>query len=186
MKRVFFAVDIVPGPQLLEAFDLIRYRLRLEKVNWVQAGKMHITLAFLGDTEEDLIPALVTAVEKELAPFSKFELTLSSVGVFKSLHDPRVIWTGCHAGPEFHRMKADLDKVLAGYGYEPEGRIFSPHLTLGRIKFIRNPNQLAQLITLYKDVIFQRDVIREVILYESKLNPAGPEYFPLKKFMLHQ
>ena len=184
LKRLFFAVDIVPGKTLLEAYDLIRYRLRLEKINWVATGQLHITLAFLGDTEDEVIPGIISGAAEVLDHHNRFELTLSAAGVFKNLHDPRVFWIGCLVAPEFQQIKTDLDRVLAGFGYEPDNRAFSPHLTLGRIRGLRNANQLAQLITLYKDVVFQQDVIRQVILYESKLTPAGPEYTPVQVFNL--
>jgi len=184
MKRLFYAIDIVPGRTMLEAFNLIRHRLRLEKINWVAAEQMHITLAFLGDTEDGLIPGLIAGTEAMLARHGGFDITLAATGVFRNLHDPRVFWIGCDVAQELQQIKADLDSFLAGYGFEPENRAFSPHLTLGRIKGLRNPNQLAQVITLYKDTVFQCDAIRQIILYESRLRPAGPEYIPVRKFDL--
>ena len=183
-KRIFFAVDIIPGPVLLEAFTLIRQRLRLEKINWVSPGQLHITLAFLGEIPKESIPAIITGVEPVVAGHRAFGLTLSSVGVFRSLRDPGVLWIGCDPVPEFRNIKQELDQVLTGFGYEPENRAFSPHLTLGRIRGLRNHNQLSQIITLYKDVVFQEQVMHHVVLYESRLTPAGPEYLPLKRFTL--
>jgi 2'-5' RNA ligase len=49
---------------------------------------------------------------------------------------------------------------------------------------LRDQNQLSQVIALYKDTVFQQQVIKQVVLYESRLTPAGPEYTPLKKFTL--
>jgi 2'-5' RNA ligase len=184
MKRIFFAVDVVAERALLGAYGSIRNRLKQERINWVPAEQLHITLAFLGDMEEGLISGMVAAVEKILELHREFEITLSAMGVFKDLRDPRVIWIGCTAGPEFQQIKSDLDQVLTGFGYEPDNRVFSPHLTLGRIKGMRNTNHLAKLITLYKDVVFQQQVISQIVLYESRLTPAGPEYIPLKKFIL--
>jgi 2'-5' RNA ligase len=68
--------------------------------------------------------------------------------------------------------------------FEVEDRPFSPHLTLGRIKFMRHPNHLGQLIGVYKDTVFQSETIRSIVLYESRLSPAGPEYIALHKFSL--
>jgi RNA 2',3'-cyclic 3'-phosphodiesterase len=184
MKRVFFAIDIKPEPRLMEAYDLIRHRLRLEKINWVTNGQMHITLVFMGDTEEDLIPGIISAAEKISHLYPLFSITLSSLGVFKNLRDPRVIWIGCDAGKDFQQLRADLENALTGFGYEPENRAFSPHLTLGRIRGLRDQNQLSQVIALYKDAVFQQQLIQQVVLYESRLTPAGPEYIPLKKLPL--
>jgi RNA 2',3'-cyclic 3'-phosphodiesterase len=184
MKRLFFAVDIVPEPKLLEAFEMIRYRLRLEKINWVTAKQMHLTLAFLGETPAGTIPSLIAGADPVLTAKPCFELTLSSVGVFKSLRDPTVLWTGCNASAEFQFMKKELDKALVAFGHVPESRPFSPHLTLGRIRGMRDLNQLSQVIALYRDAVFQHQVIRHVTLYESRLTPSGPEYTSLKSYRL--
>jgi RNA 2',3'-cyclic 3'-phosphodiesterase len=184
MKRIFFAVDIVPGKSLLDAMELARYRLRLEKINWVAAARMHLTLAFMGDQPAGVIPGMAAAVTALLGTMHRFPLVLSSMGVFNHIHDPRVLWVGSSVDPEFRKIREGVDRVLADYDYEPDGRPFSPHLTLGRMKGVRDHNQLAQLITQYKDVVFQEQVIDQVVLYESRLLPGGPEYIPLHRAML--
>jgi 2'-5' RNA ligase len=184
MKRTFFAVDIVPNQELLDVIELLQDRLKNDKINWVKAGQLHITLAFLGDMHESSISEMGNEVSKIFILHQRFELILSSVGVFKSLRDPNVIWIGCNVDPEFQQVKDDLDTFLINYGYKPETRTFSPHLTLGRVRGLRNRNQLTQLITLYKDSVFHREVIHQVVMYESRLTPDGPEYFPMKIFSL--
>jgi 2'-5' RNA ligase len=184
MKRLFLAVDLNPGTSLSDAFDNIRHTLRMEKINWVRKDQMHLTLAFMGDTEEDIIPALVAGFETVMNARHSFKLTLAGLGVFRNIHDPRVLWTGCESENEFQLIKTETDKVLTSLAFEVEDRPFSPHLTLGRIKFMRHPNHLAQLIGVYKDTVFQSENVRKIILYESRLTPEGPEYTPVHKFDL--
>jgi 2'-5' RNA ligase len=184
MKRLFLAIDITPGTALLDAYDNVRHTLRMEKINWVSKDQMHLTLAFLGDTEENIIPDLVSGIETIMNAHHSFTLTLAGLGVFRNIHDPRVIWTGCESEKEFHGIKLETDKVLTALGFEVEDRPFSPHLTLGRIKFIRHPNHLGQLIGVYMDTVFQSEKIQKILLYESKLTTDGPEYTPMHKFVL--
>ncbi len=184
MKRLFLAIDITPGKALLEAYDTIRHTLRMEKINWVRKDQMHLTLAFLGDTEDDIIPLLVTRLDPVLKAGRSFSLTLAGLGIFRNIHDPRVIWTGCQAEDEFQRIKGETDKILKSMDFEVEDRPFSPHLTLGRIKLLRHQNHLAQLIGVYRDQFFQSETIRQIVLYESRLTPEGPEYTPVHKFLL--
>jgi 2'-5' RNA ligase len=179
MKRTFIAIDIVPSSKLKEVYDLVRYRLRLERINWSPVNNLHVTLNFLGDSEEELLPEIAQGIKDIVYNQACFELTLSSFGVFKNLRDPRVIWIGCDRCPEMKQIKKKLDYSLSGFGFEPETREFSPHLTLGRMKEIRQQNQLAQLITLYKDVIIQKQIADKITFYESKLTPAGAEYVSL-------
>ena len=184
MKRLFLAADITPGSSLVEAYDTIRHTLRMEKINWVRKDQMHLTLAFLGDTEENVIPDLVSRMDTVVKARHSFSLTLAGLGVFRNIHDPRVIWTGCNSSAEFQLIKLETDKILKALDFEVEDRPFSPHLTLGRIKLLRHQNHLAQLIGVYKDQIFQSETIRQIVLYESRLTPGGPEYTPVYKFEL--
>lgn len=183
-KRTFIAVDIQPGNRLKEAFELIRYRMRLEKINWVETGNMHITLSFLGDTDENLLPGISDAIWSSAGQFQPFELVLKSFGVFKNLSDPRVLWFGCDASETLAQIKNRLDDLLLPMGFEPENRKYSPHLTLGRVKDIKQVNQLSQLITLYKDAVIQQQQIDRIVFYESRLTPQGAVYVPIQKHRL--
>jgi 2'-5' RNA ligase len=184
MKRLFLAVDIAPGEALLDAYDNIRHTLRMEKISWVRKDQMHLTLAFLGDTEENVIPVLLSGIETVMNSRHSFNLTLTGLGLFRNIHDPKVIWIGCESEKEFQRIKLETDKVLTVLGFETEDRPFSPHLTLGRIKSIRHLNHLGQLIGFYKDTVFQSENIQKVVLYESRLTNDGPEYTAILKFVL--
>ncbi len=106
MKRLFLAVDINPGEALINAYDDIRHTLRMEKINWVRKDQMHLTLAFLGDTEENMIPGLVSGMETVAKAHHSFHLTIAGLGVFRNMHDPRVIWTGCKSEQEFQEIKS--------------------------------------------------------------------------------
>jgi len=184
MRRTFIAIDIVASDKLKEVYELARYRMRLERINWVPVGNLHITINFLGDTEEELLADIAKSIENTINRYNHFELILRSFGIFKNLRDIRVIWLGCDPCPILQQLKKELDINLSGLGFGPEIREFSPHLTLGRVRDIHQSNQLVQLITKYKDVEFQKQCIDRIVLYESKLTPAGPEYIPIQTFSL--
>ena len=183
MKRTFIAVDVVASDKIKEVYELVRYRMRLEKVNWVPDSNLHITLNFIGETEEELLPAITQSIESAIIGQTGFKLLLRSFGVFKSIHDPRIVWIGCDPCPPLQIIKKELDNNLSRLGYKPEYREFSPHLTLGRIKEIRQVNQLAQLVANYKDVVFQEQLIKSIVLYESRLTSSGSEYTPIRNFL---
>jgi 2'-5' RNA ligase len=184
MKRTFIAIDIIPSVKLKEDYELVRHRLRLERISWVPEKNLHFTLNFLGDTAEELLADIVQGIENLTKRTTSFCLTLRSFGVFKNLHDPRVIWIGCDPCPEIELIKKELDNTLTILGLEPENRTFSPHITLGRVKNIHQQNQLAQLITMHKDTLFQSQKVDKIILYESKPTAAGATYLPIEEFFL--
>jgi 2'-5' RNA ligase len=181
MKRTFIAIDIIPSSTLTEAYELIRYRMRLERINWVPVGNLHITLSFLGDTAEDGIPEITRAMQLAVKDRSAFNLTLHSLGIFKNLNDPRVLWLGCDYDETMVLIKKELDAQLEPLGFKGEKRTFAPHLTLGRIKSLRQQNQLIQLITQFKDTVFQTQKISSIVFYESRLTSSGPDYIPLQE-----
>ena len=183
MRRTFIAVDVVASEKVKELYELVRYRMRLEKVNWVATSNLHITLNFLGETEEELLPAITQSIESVIVGQTGFKLLLRSFGVFKSIHDPRVVWIGCDPCPPLQKIKKELDNNLSRLGFKPEYREFSPHLTLGRIKEIRQINQLAQLVATYKDAVFQEQLVKSIVLYESRLTSTGSEYTPIRNFL---
>ncbi len=65
-----------------------------------------------------------------------------------------------------------------------EDRTFRPHLTLGRIKRINDIEKFKSLIMKYMNMVFQKQQVNEVILYESVLFHSGPVYSPLARYSL--
>jgi RNA 2',3'-cyclic 3'-phosphodiesterase len=69
-------------------------------------------------------------------------------------------------------------------GFIPDHRKFKPHLTLGRIKYLRNKPSFFKLVDSFKDKVFQKFTANQIILFESILRPQGPAYRPIEKFIL--
>jgi 2'-5' RNA ligase len=187
MKRTFIAIKIHPNEKMRMILDNFKQALSAEKVKWIDPEIMHITLVFLGDTDEKIISYISEKINRISLDYSSFELVFRSAGVFKNFRDPRVIWIGTETNPVLQDIKIRIDNELSEYGFEKETREFRPHLTLGRIKWIKNIPALEQAIQQYKDQEVQREPINEIIFYESILKPDGPVYLPilsapLKKF----
>jgi 2'-5' RNA ligase len=69
-------------------------------------------------------------------------------------------------------------------GFPDDRQNFVPHLTIGRIKQIRNNSIFQSTINRFKDGYMQETLVNEIILFESVLKPKGPQYYPLKKYPL--
>jgi 2'-5' RNA ligase len=176
MKRTFVAIKVHPGEKMLEILDWFKHHLALEKIKWVDPAVMHITIAFLGDTDERIIPSVSDLIKQTALNHPSFELFFKGTGLFRNLHDPRVIWIGTEANPILQSIKTELDNDLSKFGFEKETREFRPHLTLGRIKYLKDRSALEEAIHLYKDQDIQKEQISELIYFESILKPEGPEY----------
>jgi 2'-5' RNA ligase len=184
MKRIFIAVRTEPGEELTRMFTSLKALLGNERITWVNMGNIHLTLVFLGDTEEERIKMTGIVLKQKCTGFGEFSFTLSGAGVFRNFNDPRVIWAGIK-NPE---RLLDLNKlIVAGLkdtGFKMEERQFNPHITIGRIKSIKNTEELKSAITKYQNTIIQEVTVSEVILYESILKPTGPVYHSIGKFRL--
>lgn len=180
MLRTFIAIRIEPRQEMSECLEHLQQSLQGEKIKWVDPGKMHITLRFLGDTDPVQVRATGRILEDTVPGYACPEVEFGGLGLFRNLRDPRVLWIGMDPGPVLPELKGSLDRKLADIGFLPEDREFRPHLTLGRIKFLRERDNLKELLEYYSDTVFQKNRIGEVIHYESILRPEGPEYKSLK------
>lgn len=184
MKRIFIAVKIDAGNNLINMVSNLKTGLRAEKIKWTEIENFHITLAFLGDTDEDKIKAINRMLQSVCEDSGNFELVIKGAGVFKNFKDPRVIWTGIEPSENLNLLHKSINSGLKVSGISPEERNFSPHLTLGRIKSIQDSETLKALIAGFNNLELQRQQINEVILYESVLFHSGPVYKPLGRFKL--
>jgi 2'-5' RNA ligase len=184
MKRIFIAVMIDQGETLMKMISSFKTGLKDEMIKWTGSENLHITLAFIGDTEEEKVKATGKMLQRVCEGSGGFEILLKGAGLFKNIRDPWIIWTGIEHSERLVTLFESVKHGLRGEGMTIEERDFSPHLTLGRIKSLRNADALQALISGYKDVVVQSQQVSEVILYESLLFHSGPVYKPLGKYCL--
>lgn len=184
MKRLFIAVKADPGGDLLRMFSSLKAALAAENIKWVDTANLHLTLAFLGDTDEKRISRLQRMLEEKCSGFGIFDFTLTGTGVFKNFRDPRVIWVGVRSQERLTMLYNLIKEGLKNIGFELEDRSFSPHLTLGRIKLCRDTDNLKSVLEKYHNQEFQTIHVTEVILFESILMQTGPIYKILGNYIL--
>jgi 2'-5' RNA ligase len=184
LKRIFIAVKIVPGPTLLKIIHSLKAVLANDKINWVNPDNIHLTLAFLGDTEEERIKALSIMLKRVCTGFGDLDFKLVGTGIFRDFRDPRVLWAGIEGYEKLLQLNDVIKTGLNDTGFHIEERPFKPHITIGRIKFLKNPESLKSALAMYKDNFIQDVRVEEVILYQSILRPEGPFYKSLGAFKL--
>ena len=184
MKRTFIAVKVNPEGDLLRMISSLKSLLADENIRWVDPASIHLTLAFLGDTEEKRIRILSGMLKERCTGFGVFDFTLAGAGIFKNFWDPRVIWVGVRSSEKLIMLYNAITEGVKREGFGIEERQFRPHLTLGRIKSVRDTDNLKTLLERYRNVQFQAVQINEVILFESILTQTGPIYKSLGNFPL--
>jgi RNA 2',3'-cyclic 3'-phosphodiesterase len=184
MKRIFIAVKVEAEEPLLLMLSSLKSGLSNDIIKWTSPDNIHITLAFLGDTEENMIKLISSMLKEKCKETERFELILKGLGVFRNSGDPRIIWTGIEPSEKLVHLYEIIMKGLKGLNIKLEDRPFNPHLTIGRIKQLNDKKTLRILIEQYQNAELQIIPVPEVILYESILLHSGPVYKPLAKFNL--
>jgi RNA 2',3'-cyclic 3'-phosphodiesterase len=101
-------------------------------IRWIESDGYHLTLKFLGDVREVMIPVIGKALDEVGRKTPVFPVTLRGFGAFPTIRKPRVLWMGAGPSPVLRCLKQDLEWTLAERGLEREARSFHPHITLGR------------------------------------------------------
>lgn len=184
MKRLFIAIPVDAGPDLIRMISSMKAVLGSEKIKWVNTENIHLTLVFLGETEEKKINALCRFLKETCSVFRKFEFELFGSGIFRNWRDPKVIWAGIRSTGELTALNAKITNGLRQIDFAVEDREFSPHLTLGRIKYLRDTETLRSALENYRERQIQQVSVSEVILFESILYSSGPVYKPVTGFHL--
>jgi 2'-5' RNA ligase len=174
--RLFTAFPIEPAVQDQLGRLIATLKERDRGVKWVAAHNIHLTIRFLGDTDEKMIPDLKEIIDRAATGFERFEGTIDQLGAFPNLSRPRVIWVGM-SGPlkGLSDLAGRMEKAVRKAGYQPERKKFSPHFTLGRVRREPLSEELRTILREHRLTPIPIKLDR-VSLIKSTLTPAGPIY----------
>jgi 2'-5' RNA ligase len=177
--RGFIAIDIKPFPKLLVFEQEIKNTGA--NVKLVEPENIHLTIKFLGDTDESLIDRIEEIMNYSVKEVEPFEITLKGAGVFPNEKYIKVIWIGIENGESISKIAFKIDEKITTLGFQKEKRKFSTHLTIARVKNVKNKEKLIQIIEKYRNIEFSKFKINSIKLKKSTLTPKGPIYTMLKE-----
>jgi len=183
-KRLFIGVRVIFTEKTEKFYLSLPDTLENAQVKWVDLKNVHITLKFLGEVQDDKIPAVRSKLKFISKMFNEFESLLKGVGIFKDYYHPKVLWFGLRNCNEFERIKNEIENSLGDLGFEVDYKKFTPHLTVGRFKDPGSVKELQKLVNSNQDLYFQPIPVKELILFESLLKNEGPEYKIVESFPL--
>jgi 2'-5' RNA ligase len=183
--RLFVALSI-PAHVRENLALLIRNLQRSDaQPRWVNPENLHITLKFIGEIASERVPAICDALVTIRAA-QPLKIEFRNVGFFASARRPSVAWIGIEAPPALAFLAAEVDRLLAPLGIQPETKPFVPHLTIARFKENRLSPALHAEIEKLKEHSFATLSAREIHLIESRLKSSGAEYTTLRSFAFLQ
>ena len=175
--RGFIAVDIDVFSKLLEFEKEIKETGA--NVKLVEPENVHITLKFLGDTDESRIDEIDKIMKDAVKEIDPFNIQLEGAGVFPNQNYIKVIWIGIKQGEPIELIERKIDEQLSKIGFKKEKRGFSPHLTIARVKSAKGKDGILHVIEKYRDVQFVDIRVDSIKLKKSDLTPKGPIYTTL-------
>ncbi len=160
MLRLFVGIDLPPEVKL-------RVSLLCSGVpgaKWVDAGNLHVTLRFIGEVDEGTASDIDAALAQIRAP--RFAIAIAGVGHFGL----RMLWAGVERNPALAHLHEKVESAISRLGFEPEGRRYSPHVTLARLKGPAEPRLQAFLAAhaLFRAAPFAVDRFSLVASYLTK------------------
>jgi 2'-5' RNA ligase len=174
--RAFFAVDLEDEIIKKKIVD-IQNQLEFPdtRIAFVVPENLHFTMKFLGDIEEQIIPELQTASEK--IDFSSFEVELNGLGCLPSFSYINAIYVGVIKGlPELSAVASKIEALSGKFNFRKEKRPFRAHLTIGRVKRIRDKNPLIKKLKENEKTEFGKIRVNNFKLKKSVRTPQGPIY----------
>jgi 2'-5' RNA ligase len=188
--RLFTGIDL--PAEVVRNLESLLDRLRpAARVKWSPLANLHITTRFIGEWPAERLPELAAALAALpgllpglLPGDGAIPIRVRKLGFFPNPHAPRVFWAGVEGSPGLAALAFETDRALATLGLEPEGRPFSPHLTLARIKEPVSLEKLRETIAALPSLEFGDFAADRFHLYQSRLSPTGSVYTKLAEFPL--
>ena len=186
--RAFVAVDL--AEEVLAEIEkfVARVGARLPGARFAVPKNLHLTLRFLGESDERKIATLSDSLESIGSRYRPFTLRYRGIGFFPSARRPRIFWVGLDDPPEeLLNIQKDVEAAARLAGFEPERRAFSPHLTLARFRNRRpRPHpRFQEIVREFEKQDFGTSRVSGLVLYQSILKREGAEYQALSRLVLN-
>jgi RNA 2',3'-cyclic 3'-phosphodiesterase len=182
--RLFVAVNL--PPEIRDRLAAVQDRLRRVQadVSWVRAENVHVTLKFLGETEEKRLKRICPALAEVARAVASIPIEVTGIGSFGG-RIPRVVWVGVGDGAEaLAQLAGGVEVALARVGVPKDRRGFTAHLTLGRVRSSRNAEGLVAGLGEFRAEKFGTFTATQFDLMESELHPTGSRYTVREQFPL--
>lgn len=182
--RLFVAVEL---SELADPIQRVQTPLAdIGGLRLTDPEQAHVTLQFLGETDDERLPELREAIDTAVAgcQVAPFELGLEEYGVFPSLEYITVVWLGVGSGEaELTALHERLERATTPLGFDPAEEAFVPHVTLARMDHAGGKDAVQELVR-EREPSAGTTTVRRVTLVQSTLTADGPVYEPLDRFAL--
>ena len=182
-KRIFIAFPV--PREIRDYLGLIAREIASgtapdEIVRWVDPEGMHMTAQFLGDLDEEQIRLASEICRETAREYRPTVVKLGRPSWFPEDGSPRVVTVSVNedASLVLRQIQATLGRKLEQRGIDVDHRLWSPHVTLGRVKTRLEAGKVRA------DVDPMEFTVDEIHLLESQRTSDGATYSPIEIFKL--
>ncbi len=182
--RSFFAVELNAKPIINK---IIAFQNKLietgGRIKLVAPENIHLTMKFLGDIDEKILPDLQK--ETETISFEKFLVEYRGTGCLPNLQRINTIYIDVKKGKEkLTELAKEIEEICSKFNLRKETRAYKAHLTIGRVKYPGDKQLLIERIKEQQEELFGEVEVTSFQLKKSILTPTGPKYSDLFRINL--
>lgn len=168
MPRLFTALEI-PAETRLRLSGL---RGGLKGARWIDPENYHITLRFIGDVDDRTADEVADGLAR-VQPRA-VTVRLCGLGAFGS-KKPHAVWARVEPGRNLLDLQAEQERLLQRIGLMPEGRKYTPHVTVARLRGA-SPREVATWLSVRGDFSVPPFVASRFVLFSSRTSVGGGPY----------
>lgn len=168
MPRLFTGIEI--PPEIGERLAFLRGGL--PGARWIDPENYHLTLRFVGDIDWPLAHEIADALSRvHRSGFSLRINALDALGTRK----PHAIVAKLESSPALTELQADHERLLQRIGLPPEGRKYTPHVTLARLRNATG-HDIANYLSLRGGFFAAPFPVDRFVLYSARDARGGGPY----------
>ena len=154
-----------------------------QRVRSVPAENLHLTLRFLGEVNEAVVPDIVEAMRHSVAALPPHTVLCRGVGCFHRGRRGSVVWAGLEGTQRLAATILALNRHLSAAGLAPGPKAWAPHVTLARCRGVE-AEALSTFLESWSEQSFGPVPVEDVRLVRSKLHAAGALHEVVERVVL--
>jgi 2'-5' RNA ligase len=168
MPRLFTALEV--PREVAQSLSMLRGGL--PGARWIDPENYHVTLRFIGDIDD--VMAREIAYMLDQVKRRAFAVKFNGLHSFGGRKPRAVVATVAPVSP-LAELQAEHERIMQRVGLDPEGRKFTPHVTLARLRE-SSSQQVADYLATRGPMNGLTFPVERFVLYSSKSSVGGGPY----------
>jgi 2'-5' RNA ligase len=168
MPRIFTGLEIPPDV----GQSLAMLRGGLPGARWIDPENYHVTLRFIGDVDDFVAQEVASLLGRVRR--TPLQLRFDSLSSFGGRR-PRAVIAALAQTPALMELQAEHERLMQRVGLEPEGRKYTPHVTLARLRDTSS-RQVADYLATRALIAPLPFTASQFVLFSARASVGGGPY----------